>query len=123
MPRNSKNPPPMTKAEIEAEKKAADWYASPAGRKHIERVMDEGMRKGTAVVVKNGKVKFTDPAILEALMQKARDKMTQAVSLRIPQSDLDAAKRIAVERGIGYQTVLKELIHQGVQLTASPKRC
>jgi hypothetical protein len=115
MPRISKkNPPPMTKAQLEAERKAADWYASPAGRKHVERVMDEGMRNGTAVVVDGSKVKINN-ATVEALLQKARDKMTRAVSLRLPQRDLDAAKRLATKRGIGYQTVLKEIIHQGLQ--------
>jgi hypothetical protein len=114
MPRTSKKNPPPTKAELEAERKAADWYASRAGRKHVERVMDESMRNGTAVIVDGGKVKLTNPAILEALMQKARDKMTRAVSLRLPQRDLDAAKRLAAKRGIGYQTVLKEIIHQGL---------
>jgi hypothetical protein len=104
----------MTKAEIEAERKVADWYASPAGRRHVERVMDKGIRDGTAILVDGSKVNLT-PAKIEALLQEARDKSTQAVSLRIPRADLDAAKRIAAKKRIGYQTVLKQAIHAGVR--------
>jgi predicted DNA binding CopG/RHH family protein len=35
--------------------------------------------------------------------------------LRIPIADLDAAKRIAAKKRIGYQTVLKQAIHAGVR--------
>ena len=42
-------------------------------------------------------------------------KQTQSVSLRIPLADLEAAKKIAEKTGIGYQTVLKEMIHEGLQ--------
>ena len=117
MPRTSKktNMPPMTQAEREAERKAADWYSSPAGRKHIERVMNKGMRDGTAIIVDGSKVKLNNQATIEALLQEARDKSTRAVSLRIPIADLDAAKRIAAKKRIGYQTVLKQAIRAGLQ--------
>ncbi len=119
MPRNlsKKAPPPMTPAKIEAEAKAAEWYDRPEGKRHVARVMRDGIRDGTAKVYPKGlSAKRTDPAVLEALLEKARATMTQAVSLRIPNSDLDAAKAIAGKKGIGYQTVLKNAIRAGLRV-------
>jgi hypothetical protein len=61
------------------------------------------------------KIRPTDPAVLEKLLQDARASMTKAVSLRIPVSDLDAAKEIAAKKGVGYQTVLKDAIKAGLR--------
>jgi hypothetical protein len=119
------------------EAEEADWHASPAGRRHASRQFQEAMRKGVietesreiaevtrlarqsggrAVLVKNGlSLKPTDPAVLQKLLDDARASMTKAVSLRIPQGDLDAAKRIAKRQGIGYQTVLKNIISRGLR--------
>ncbi len=71
---------------------------------------------GKVLTLRNGsKVKPTDPAVLQKFLEEARASMTQAVSLRIPLADLDEAKRIAVAQGIGYQTVLKRVIREGLR--------
>lgn len=80
----------------------------------------EGLRAvkesgGKLVRFKKGlTVQRTDQAVLEQLLSDARASMSKAVSIRIPAGDLEAAKRVAQKRGIGYQTVLKEIIHKGL---------
>ncbi len=119
------------------EKEEADWLASPAGREHARRSFQKAIRKGRIIVNKKlsileasrlakstGKVvvrrkgsgvRPTDPAVLQKMLEEEQASMTKAVSLRISQGDLDAAKRIAEKTGKGYQTVLKEIIHKGLQ--------
>ncbi len=55
------------------------------------------------------------PAELRELLDEARNGGLTAISLRLPQGDLDAAKRLAAKTGKGYQTILKEIIHEGLQ--------
>jgi len=135
MPRKSSAVTKKPAFKNEAEE--ADWLSSPIGRRYVSRTFRTAMRKGViqsdartfdevraalkqagpdrAVQFKKLKVKRTDPAVLEALVAEARLSMTQAVSIRIPVADLDAAKRIAEKKGIGYQTVLKQAIRAGLQ--------
>jgi predicted DNA binding CopG/RHH family protein len=127
------------KPSFKNEAEEADWYHTPEGQRSVLRSFRSAMRKGViqseartfdelrtalkkagpggAAQAKNLKVKRTDPAVLEALMEKARASMTQAVSLRIPVTDLDAAKRIAEKKGVGYQSVLKQAIRDGLRQT------
>jgi predicted DNA binding CopG/RHH family protein len=123
---------------FQSEAEEADWLASPEARRAASRrfqkairdgniivnesrtlspkLKEEAKRTGAVIVNKNGlEIKRTDPAVLEKLMAEARASMTQAVSLRIPLADLDAAKAIAAEQGIGYQTVLKKAIRDGLR--------
>jgi len=73
-------------------------------------------RSGKAVILKKGAdIEITDPAILRDLMNRAKAKRTQAVSLRILVSDIEAAKNIGTQTGLGYQTVLKEIISRGLR--------
>ena len=73
-------------------------------------------RSGKAVILKKGAdIEITDPAILRDLMNRAKAKRTQAVSLRILVSDIEAAKKIGTQTGLGYQTVLKEIISRGLR--------
>lgn len=112
MPHISKKKTPEFKSEADE----GAWYASPAGQRATDREFRRAIRAGTVKVHPNGaNVKPTDPAVLQAVMERARTSMTQAVSLRIPTADLDAAKRIAVKKGVGYQTVLKEAIREGLR--------
>jgi predicted DNA binding CopG/RHH family protein len=48
------------------------------------------------------------PLTLEGLLRK--EKPSQPVTLRIAKDDLETARRLAAERGIGYQTYLKMLL-------------
>lgn len=116
MPSNSKNKAPIKKpSRFRTEAAAADWYASPAGQRHTEHVLRDAIRRGTVKVSKGHDVVRTDPAVLQELVERARASMTRAVSLRIPTGDIEAAKRIAERKGIGYQTVLKQAIRKGLR--------
>jgi hypothetical protein len=65
--------------------------------------LEEAERIGGAVRFKKGlDIKRTDPAILEDLMDRVKAKQTRAISLRLPVSDIEAAKAIAEKMGIGY---------------------
>ena len=48
-------------------------------------------------------------------MEQAKQSATRAISIRIPIADLERAKRIAEQTGVGYQTVLKRAIRQGMK--------
>jgi predicted DNA binding CopG/RHH family protein len=61
------------------------------------------------------KIAKTDPKILERLMQQAKESATRAISIRIPIADLERAKQIAEQTGVGYQTVLKQAIRAGLK--------
>jgi hypothetical protein len=93
--------------KFNSEEEEANWMRSAAGRRHFEQHGKPA--KGPA------KVPPTDPALLQELMARAKAKRTEAVSLRIPVSDIEAAKRIGAQTGLGYQTVLKEIISRGLR--------
>ncbi|MBM3274661.1 MAG: hypothetical protein FJZ00_05890 [Candidatus Sericytochromatia bacterium] len=40
---------------------------------------------------------------------------TKSISLKMPVADLEQARRIAERKGLPYQTLLKSLIHEGLQ--------
>jgi len=40
---------------------------------------------------------------------------TKNVSIRLPVTDLERARKLAEQRGIGYQTVIKDLLHQALK--------
>ncbi len=48
-------------------------------------------------------------------MQQAKENATRAISLRVPIADLERAKQIAEETGVGYQAVLKRAIREGLR--------
>jgi len=48
-------------------------------------------------------------------MELAKENATRAISIRVPIADLERARRIAEETGVGYQTVLKQAIRDGLK--------
>jgi predicted DNA binding CopG/RHH family protein len=48
-------------------------------------------------------------------MEQAKESATRAISIRIPIADLERASRIAGQTGVGYQTVLKRAIREGLK--------
>jgi hypothetical protein len=138
MSNNSKNSKANESPAFKTEAEAADWYASPAGKRHTSRIFQKAIREGkiittesrtmsaatlekaartgSAIFYKNGTdVRRTDPAVLQKLLDDARASMTKAISLRIPIVDIEAAKAIAEKKGVGYQSVLKQAIHKGLR--------
>lgn len=40
---------------------------------------------------------------------------TKNISVRLPVTDLERARKIAERRGVGYQTVIKTLLHEALK--------
>lgn len=110
MPRKSTKVPRLV-----SEAEEVDWYATPEGRRQTQLEFVRALRTGTLSRSSGLKVAKTDPKALEQLMEKAKESATRAISIRIPITDLERAKRIAGETGVGYQTVLKRAIRKGLQ--------
>ena len=107
-------PHKLTKvAKFKSDTKEADWYLTPEGRQQTQREFARALRAGTLIPSTGLKVMKTDPAVLEQLMEKARERTTRAISIRIPITDLERAKQVAEVTGVGYQTVIKQAIRAG----------
>jgi predicted DNA binding CopG/RHH family protein len=59
----------------------------------------------------------TPPEKLAELDARARAK-TEQIALRVPVSDLEQARALAERRGVGYQTLLKMIIREGLDREA-----
>ena len=110
MPRKSTNV-----RTVKSQTEEADWYATPEGRRRTQREFARALTGGTLIRSTGFKVSKTDPKILEQLMNQAKENATRAISIRIPIADLERAKRVAEEAGVGYQTVLKQAIRDGLK--------
>ena len=80
----------------------ADWWAGPAGRAFIKKtsaasVADQKRPNGSSLVSSLNKSSSVQ------------------IALRLPETDLAVARRIATRKGIGYQTLLKMLVHEGLE--------
>ena len=112
MPRKSNNG-----LKVRSDAEEAGWYATPEGRRQTQGEFARALRAGTLRRSVGLSVAKTDPKILETLMKQAKENATRAISLRIPVVDLERAQRIAEVTGIGYQTVLKRAIREGLKLS------
>jgi predicted DNA binding CopG/RHH family protein len=81
----------------------AKWWASAQGRGFLEQQSAAGTsrkHKGSPLV---------------AGLNRAS---SVQIALRLPAPDLAKARKIADRKGIGYQTLLKMLVHEGLQREA-----
>lgn len=85
---------------FKSESEEAAWWASPAGRAYLKQKSAEARSKGTK-------------ATGSGLVRKLSNKTTQ-IAIRLPGTDLAQARKIADRKGIGYQTLLKMLVHEGL---------
>ena len=85
----------MTVTVFKSESDEADWWASREGRSFIKQKIE-----GSPLVARLNKT---------ASVQ---------IALGLPETDLAEARRIATRKGIGYQTLLKMLLHEGLQREA-----
>jgi predicted DNA binding CopG/RHH family protein len=99
---------------FQSEAEEAAWYTTPEGKRQTEREFRKALKSGTIVRSKGSAIVQTDHAVLEQLMEQAKEKATKAISIRLPIADIERASAIAERRGVGYQTVLKELIKAGL---------
>jgi hypothetical protein len=79
------------------EDEEAKWWASAAGRAFLKRQGAPNNRIGSQLV---GKLNQTS---------------TIQIALRLPGPDLARAREIAERKGLGYQTLLKMLVHEGLR--------
>jgi predicted DNA binding CopG/RHH family protein len=100
----------MPKKQVEMpkfknESDEADWWASPAGRTYVQRKSREARAKG---------IKFAGLSLVNELNKKS----SIQIALRLPEPDIKQARIIAARKGIGYQTFLKMLVHEGLEREA-----
>jgi predicted DNA binding CopG/RHH family protein len=97
MNRLKDQPPKMPK--FTSEDQEAKWWASAKGRQFLKQQTAEVPRrvKGSALVAKLGRASSVQ------------------IALRLPTPDLAKAREIAGRKGIGYQTLLKMLVHEGLR--------
>jgi predicted DNA binding CopG/RHH family protein len=62
------------------------------------------------------RVKQKRPLTLDTLLHGA--KPSQPVTLRIPKEDLETARRLAAQKGLGYQTYIKMLLREALAKNA-----
>ncbi len=87
---------------FKSESDEADWWASPAGRRFVKQKSAQAGSKWQ---------KLKGSSLVESLNKTA----SVQIALRLPETDLAQARRIATRKGIGYQTLLKMLLHEGLQ--------
>lgn len=85
--------------KFQSESAEADWWASDEGRAFLKQQPSK-KRKGSPLVAKLGGTTSVQ------------------IALRLPGPDLERAREIAARKGIGYQTLLKMLVHEGLQREA-----
>lgn len=87
--------------KFKTESQEADWWASAEGRAFLKKKS------------KDSRVKGVQPAG-SPLVARLNKGSTQ-IALRLSDADLQEARRIAERKGIGYQTLLKMLVHEGLE--------
>jgi hypothetical protein len=100
---------------FKSETDEANWYSTPEGRRQTEREFTRALNAGTLSRSTGLKAAKTDPKILEQLMRQAKERASRAISIRLPVADLEKARQIAERTGLGYQTVLKNAIREGLK--------
>jgi predicted DNA binding CopG/RHH family protein len=86
---------------FKSESEEADWWASPEGRSYVKQRAAETQLKG---------IKASGSSLVANLNKKA----SIQIAIRLPGRDLAQARQIADRKGIGYQTLLKMLVHEGL---------
>jgi predicted DNA binding CopG/RHH family protein len=83
----------------------ADWWASKEGRAFAEQKSREAQAKG---------IKFSGSSVIARMNKKS----STQIALRLPGTDIQEARKIAGRKGIGYQTLIKMIVHEGLQREA-----
>ena len=81
----------------------AAWWASAEGRAFLKQ---------------NPAGKAMEKSKSAMLVASLNQKSSVQIALRLPAPDLAKAREIAGRKGIGYQTLLKMLVHEGLQREA-----
>lgn len=100
---------------LKAKADEADWYATPQGRQQTQREFTRALKDGTLIRSAGSRIAKSDPRVLLQLMERAKRSATRSISIRVPIADLEQAQQIADKTGVGYQTVLKQAIREGLK--------
>ena len=84
--------------KFKSESEEADWWY--ANRKEVERELRAAEKAGKGQSVNQ--------------ILKEHQNRTQAITIRLSVADIERAKTQAEQKGLGYQTYLKSLIHQAL---------
>jgi len=95
----------ITMPEFANEAEEAHWWASREGREFVKQNVVGPGRKGAA------------PKRSRIVGQLNRAASVQ-IALRLPETDVTKARELATRKGIGYQTLLKMLVHEGLRREA-----
>jgi len=87
------------------ENEEADWWTSTAGRAYLKKKAKDAQASGT---------KFECSAMVARLNKQS----STQIAIRLPGADIEEARRIAERKGIGYQTPLKMIVHEGLRREA-----
>ena len=87
--------------KFKSESEEADWWASPAGRAFLKQKTAEAQTAGFKPVGSG----------LAASLNKKR---SVQIAIRLPESDLAQARVLAERKGVGYQTLLKMFVREGL---------
>ena len=85
------------------EDEEAAWWASPQGRGFLKQKAMERQKK----VAKGSH-----------LVGQLNRAASVQIALRLPGPDVEKARELATRKGIGYQTLLKMLVHEGLRREA-----
>ena len=83
------------------ESEEANWWSSPAGRAYVKQKSAAAQSQGVR-------------AHGSSLVAKLNTKRSVQIAIRLPESDLAQARHIAERKGIGYQTLRKMLVREGL---------
>ena len=83
-----------------SEAEDAKWHQR--NRRALESAMENRILEGSTLT-------------LQQATARAR---TRPVTLRLPATDIDTARAIAAQKGIGYQTYVKMLLHEALRREA-----
>ena len=89
---------PAFKSEAE---EAEWWYKN---RTRLDKDLVEAAKKG--------KLKRLDRATLKAHLAASKSRV---VSIRLPEDDIELARRQATQKGLPYQTYIKSVLHQALR--------
>ena len=87
--------------KFKSESEEADWWSSPAGRAYVKQKSAKARSQGT---------RNAGSRAVAMLNQKR----TVQIAIRLPETDLAQARKIADHKGIGYQTFIKMLVREGL---------
>ncbi|HEV2418926.1 MAG TPA: hypothetical protein VGX94_14110 [Terriglobia bacterium] len=88
--------------KFRSEAEEAKWWDSHATEAQEE--ISRQIKAGTAIIVRKG--------------QPNPSELSQ-VCIRLSKSDVDAARRLAAEEGLGYQPYIRALLHKALRREAS----